>query len=48
MSGRLSALQVRILRTLAGALTGRWVLTDGAALGDEDPPPQTIAGIGGF
>jgi hypothetical protein len=33
MSGRLSALQVRILRTLAGALSGRWVLTGGAALG---------------
>ena len=33
MSGRLSALQGRILRTLAGALAGRWVLTGGAALG---------------
>lgn len=33
MSGRLSALQTRILRTLAGALPGRWVLTGGAALG---------------
>ena len=33
MIGRLSALQVRILTTLAGALKERWVLTGGAALG---------------